>query len=629
MGRLKPLKPLFKRRPLRSIRKNNDENNTKTDTDTASSSQPDIVNNPEDSTEMEIVNDADDSTLRQKLKELRKIIRRHFRTKNAGKKSATIAKQFAKTSSNFLKFAFLQLKEEKDENWSPLPIDKTIRLIIRSRYDLIDRYLDQFETTLKASTLLNKWTHILQFLRYFIFDSPMNAKRGKMLTMAFEHHMKQIRRALTKQKNKDGLEKSMEKLIEQGKLPEGGLPELEAYVKSDFPWAMNLNSTDFAQPRIYNTFLSWLYSCFFMSVQGRVGGIEDMRYWQKNSLMSPDGHEFSTNFKSAYWHSYQAVSSNEMSAKGTEIYVKLARNVIIAHNGLSPHDMNADDAPLWITWNGRREYQMGKRLTDYFEMKTNGKLHITSTNIRSLFETTSNELYENGNITLEQKNSVTRLGGHNGATVQKYYIKRNLVKSVANAREVMNIVYNSNTAPDSTVTAPDTLIPTTISGQGTAVQHDLVDLEPQDLFNDMNDTDYGGMDRMLDEGHSDHHDLYWFDDNNVSSSGAVDPALISEHTMQSGHVRGCAPLPLNHCKAGQLHRAKRVIWTTEEINYTRKVYEILMIQLPEEQKRFICKYVWQHIHKDTVAVKSVFHPAHITTPQKLRHCIRTYIDSTI
>ena len=136
-----------------------------------------------------------------------------------------------------------------------------------------------------------------------------------------------------------------------------------------------------------------------------LGGIEDIKFGQIRILMTPNRHELSENFKTANYHSYQAVITNEMSE---------------------------------------------------------GKLHLTSTCIRSLYETTTNDLYENG-TTLAHKNAVTTLGGHNGATVQKYYPKRRLENSVKNAQAVMSVVYNNNSTPAS---VPDRSTPASVPDIG-------------------------------------------------------------------------------------------------------------------------------------------------------------------
>ena len=106
-------------------------------------------------------------------------------------------------------------------------------------------------------------------------------------------------------------------------------------------------------------------------------------------------------------------------------------------------------------------------------------------------------------------------------------------------------------------------------------------------------------------------------------------AFVSENTRQSSNpnvASGGAPLPLPFCRIGQLHKAKRVMWTDEEIGIVRKVYNDLNDKLLDEQKRFMTKFVFQCISKDAGMV-SMFHPAHLS-PQKIRHAIRTYTSNS-
>ena len=145
---------------------------------------------------------------------------------------------------------------------------------------------------------------------------------------------------------------------------------------------------------------------------GTLERIEDMKFGQIRILMTPNRYELYENFKTANYHSYQAVTTNDMSE---------------------------------------------------------GKLHITSTCIRSLYETTTNDLYENG-TTLAHKNAVTTLGGHNGATVQKYYPKRRLENSVKNAQAVMSVVYNNNSTPAS---VPDSGEPPAPTSGGSESDDDI------------------------------------------------------------------------------------------------------------------------------------------------------------
>ena len=84
-----------------------------------------------------------------------------------------------------------QENEEKDnENASLLPLDETIRSLTRTKYHLVNDYLLQFDKVLKASSILNRWSHILIGVRWFHDDCSMNSKRGRMLRGSFENYMK-------------------------------------------------------------------------------------------------------------------------------------------------------------------------------------------------------------------------------------------------------------------------------------------------------------------------------------------------------------------------------------------------------------------------------------------------------
>ena len=607
--------------------------------------------------------DDDKSAIKESLMQISIYLKEYLQTKYGGGKKPKVASQFAKTFDNFLKFALLKLKEENDakenRNWSPLPLDKTIRGLTRTKYYLVDTYLLQFDKVLKAGTILNRWTHILISVRWFHDNCSLNTKRGQMLITSFENNMKKIRKALVKEKNRDGLQKNAEKLIESGKLPERGIPELYEYVVSDYNWAVNLNARDFLNSKTYNIFISWLFSCYYIcSVQGRVGGIQDMRYSQRHGLMLQNGYETSTNFKTANHHSYQAVLSSEMSSKGTEVYVREARRVVV--DRANNEALNDDNAPLFLTFTGKADDQIGKRITDYFLMKSQGKLHITSTGIRSLYETTSNELYEKGTITLQQKNSVSRLGGHNGATVDQYYVKERIKKSIDGSRDFMNIVNGWNTtapAPTTPVPTNETAVitpaPTTISQNGkVGVEADGVEMDfSADIFDGFHDEDYDGHSMSCADNEvttsysysspssfsssssssssfSSSSSSSSFPFPSSSSSSSSSSSKISEHPIRPTNVRGCPPLPLYNCQRGQLKNAKRVLWTPEEIEYTRKVHDVLIVQLPEEEKRLICIKIWRFIHSDPAAV-AIFHPAHLSKPEKLRHCIRQYINTSV
>ena len=68
-----------------------------------------------------------------------------------------------------------------------------------------------------------------------------------------------------------------------------------------------------------------------------------------------------------------------------------------------------------------------------------------------------------------------------------------------------------------------------------------------------------------------------------------------------------------------------VTWTAAEKEYTQKAYDIIYAQLPHEQKRFIAREILNHIRNDPSARK-IFHPSHLESSGKFRHCIREYVN---
>jgi hypothetical protein len=86
----------------------------------------------------------------------------------------------------------------------------------------------------------------------------------------------------------------------------------------------------------------------------------------------------------------------------------------------------------------------------------------------------------------------------------------------------------------------------------------------------------------------------------VGVAVAAADTFISENTMQSSNVNasGGAPLPLPFCRIGQLHRAKRVMWSNDEKDMVREIYNVLNDELPDEQKRYMTTLVLERILQD-------------------------------
>jgi hypothetical protein len=81
------------------------------------------------------------------------------------------------------------------------------------------------------------------------------------------------------------------------------------------------------------------------------------------------------------------------------------------------------------------------------------------------------------------------------------------------------------------------------------------------------------------------------------------------------------PLPLRMVDTS---REAYVTWSNDEIEYTRRAYDIIYAQLPPDQKRYIAKELLKHIRNDANA-RRIFHPSHLENSGKFRHVIRAYV----
>jgi hypothetical protein len=298
----------------------------------------------------------------------------HLLTKFGGEKKRKEAKQFVRTFRSIIKYSF-----DKNEEWKQLPLQFGIRKIMQCHYSLIGEYLEQFVKHLKSGTLLNYWNFILTSLRWYHFDCELNTKRCKGSIEGFENYMKRLRKAYKRALKRETLASSRtyEQLVEQGRLPSGGLQELFGHTKRKLAWVLSLEAKDFKNKQVYNDFTDWLYSAFWVSmIQGRNSGLEDMKYCQRHGLLNPTGHETSSNFKTAMFHDMQALSSSDLFSIGMEKYVEQARKQVASE------EMYDDDSPLFLTFTGVREYRVGAKVkrTYHTKMHDDNTTNNTNTN---------------------------------------------------------------------------------------------------------------------------------------------------------------------------------------------------------------------------------------------------------
>ena len=159
-------------------------------------------------------------------------------------------------------------------------------------------------------------------------------------------------------------------------------------------------------------------------------GIDDLKLSSAEELIG-QGHTMSTKFKTSATYGYQPVTMSSISLELFQIYLELLRPTA------SQGRWNQPQHPLWLNWMGEWDHTIGRKVQRFY-VRTLG-LDVTTTRIRSLLETVANDLHDNGDITLGEKQAIAQSNGHSSAIVKDYYLLRNMEKSVVQGRQVFEV----------------------------------------------------------------------------------------------------------------------------------------------------------------------------------------------
>jgi hypothetical protein len=166
-------------------------------------------------------------------------------------------------------------------------------------------------------------------------------------------------------------------------------------------------------------------------------GVKDMKLSQVDSLIN-NGVAMSSKFKTYSKYLLQPVTLSEISKNLLVIYLKVLRPV-----AATKMKIKSMEEPLWITFNGGNEIDVGKLVSNYFKRKLN--ISITTTNIRSLVETETETLFRNGIISKSERSAISLINGHTSQTTNDYYVRENMTQNVDQARNVFSYISNKGT----------------------------------------------------------------------------------------------------------------------------------------------------------------------------------------
>jgi hypothetical protein len=207
-------------------------------------------------------------------------------------------------------------------------------------------------------------------------------------------------------------------------MPAGGLDELRDAVLVEYDWARGVRA-GCIDDTAYHRYLQVLFAALYLfSPNGRKSGVEDIKYGQAKELLEK-GFATSTKFKTNKKYGYQPVTVGPVSRELVRMYVEVVRPQIRAASISAPTD------PLWLTYWGEAECDIGRMVTAFF-VRTCG-LSLTITAIRSLVETSMHRKFKEGKINEKQRTAVQNINGHTSETTRDYYLLEERVEDVHHA----------------------------------------------------------------------------------------------------------------------------------------------------------------------------------------------------
>jgi hypothetical protein len=376
-------------------------------------------------------------------------------------KTQRAAKTCINRTTTFCLWVYYQINQ-RNFDWSEsMSIVGLLASVLTEHYSKFMDFALYLENSKKfsASTICNHLYDIIEVSRWVgYFKSANNQTPLKIDLHGFEATARAIRRVYGKKRKSQVSEKCLENVVASRRLPIEGLKTLIECVEADMAWFHNLtdqlklespDSDDLfvLDELIYKHFMRLLFSSLYVfSVNGRCGGIEDMRFRQGEELVQR-GFANSNVFKTRSVFGYQPVTISCKSKKILKVYVDYIRPMVDKEN-----KMSRPDDPLWLTWNCEKETKVSRHVTKFFKLRLG--LHITTNSIRSLIETKAKSLLEEGKISLQTREAVSNINGHSSATVESYYLMNDRITDVHNSRPLFDHI-NSEINLDTSECADD------------------------------------------------------------------------------------------------------------------------------------------------------------------------------
>jgi chemotaxis protein histidine kinase CheA len=269
---------------------------------------------------------------------------------------------------------------------------------------------------LAPTTILNWLNDLTYFFKWYSYfsdfgrEQTVNPSQLQPVLQTIAALRKSLSKSIKKMKSK----RTLQTAIELRRIPEQGIKVLQDIVEGKMNWVRSLVIETFVNaPSLFLSFMRLMYAAIYTSMgQGRVSGVQDMKYGQRVFLSSA-GYAASNQFKTYSSFGYQIVSLAGNSLEIFEKYIKVARPFIEMKLNISPKDND----PLFINANGEAEQNVSRQVTAFFKEYN---YHISTTALRSMVEMQTNDLYHNGLITLGEREAVANTSGEKKKNLTYY-----------------------------------------------------------------------------------------------------------------------------------------------------------------------------------------------------------------
>jgi hypothetical protein len=284
--------------------------------------------------------------------------RDHFSSEQGGNFSDACIKTFGRRISRFLNIThyFMHNKWLEPRDMTVWTID-----ILKKHYDVVfPNYLNHLAKLLQRApnTILAELIDTKRFLFWFVYfrktrpDDQVPYCLSHIDTILNNYSKSQ--RKQVKKRQSDAPD--MDDLVRYRELPSGGLKGLQDIVASDMQWFHMLKERKgILEAATYNDFMKLLYSSLYAySPQGRISGIEDVRFGQARELLQK-GYVMSTKFKTNQAFGYQPVTTAEVSKTLLLFYIDTLRPLIAKTN-------NESYDSLFLNYNGTPATKIGLKV---------------------------------------------------------------------------------------------------------------------------------------------------------------------------------------------------------------------------------------------------------------------------